>query len=154
MLCKDTCSVLITQMRHPHKAYRELGLTIPAFRRSVAFYLQKHSLNRDVCFFASGQPWWTMIMTVAEKNESERKSSTDLFCCLQNIRRGYITSQQRAGVGKKGDKWYFISHLSSDSGWLNGRWRTCFFFFFSVGSGVLMCRCLRAMSQEGSCAVG
>lgn len=26
--------------------------------------------------------------------------------------------------------------------------------FFSVGSGVLICRCLRAMSQEGSCAVG
>ena len=112
-------------LRHHQKAYMELDLTIPGLHKSVAFYVQNHLLlNKDACIFhfLATLMIYDYDYSFVEKNESERKSFLiDLFCCLQNEQCGYITSQKRSGIRKKGDEQFSISYLSFVSSWLNNR---------------------------------
>lgn len=103
----------------------ELDLTVPGLHKSVAFYMQNHLLlNRDthIFHFLASLMIHHNGYSFVEKNESERKSCLiDLFCCLQSAQGGYITSQKRSGIRKKGDEPFSVLYLSFVSGWLNKR---------------------------------
>lgn len=95
---------------------------------------------------------WLRLQFV-EKNESERKSCLiDLFCCLQNMQCGYITSQKRPGIRKKGDEQFSVSYLSFVFSWLSSRWRTYLTFFCCKYCFIF--RSLRAALWERSCTIG